>query len=139
VPTGRLAATLMDSQPSAGRESDNGQLQGNPLFVKDIILTCVRWMKMALARDWLRQRAIVGREAAMRLLGRRALSGQASHWTEQAYDSLYPLYDPDLELIEPRERPCEMLAMHWDFWDERGRDWLQGIDATDWDHYLSSG
>jgi hypothetical protein len=97
-----------------------------------------RWMKMALARHRLHQWAIVGREAAMRLLGRRALSGQAPQGTEQAYDVLLPLYDPALELIEPRERPSEMLAMNWDFWSERGKDWLQGKDATDWDHYPSS-
>jgi hypothetical protein len=97
-----------------------------------------QWMRMALATFWLHQRAIVGREAAMRLLGRRALSGQAPRWAEQAYDVLYPLYDPALELIEPRARPCEMLAMNWDFWGERGKDWLEGKDATDWDHYPSS-
>jgi len=97
-----------------------------------------QWMRMALATFWLHQRAIVGREAAVRLLGRRALSGRAPRWAEQAYDSLYPLYDPALELIEPRERPSEMLAMNWDFWGERGKDWLQGKEATDWDHYPSS-
>jgi hypothetical protein len=97
-----------------------------------------QWMRMALARLWLSPRAIVGREAAMRLLGRRALSGQAGRGAEQAYDLLYPLYDQALELIEPRERPCEMLAMNWDFWGERGKDWLQGLDATDWNHYPSS-
>jgi hypothetical protein len=97
-----------------------------------------QWMSMALARFLLHQRAIMGREAAMRLLGRCALSGQAPAWAEQAYDYLYPLYDPTLELIEPRERPCEMLAMNWEFWSERGKEWLQGKDATDWDHYPSS-
>jgi hypothetical protein len=51
---------------------------------------------------------------------------------------LYPVYDPDLELTEPRERPSEMLAMNWDFWGERGKDWLQGKGATEWDHYPSS-
>ncbi len=25
--------------------------------------------------------------------------------------------------------------MNWDFWGEHGKDWLQGKDATDWDHY----
>jgi hypothetical protein len=97
-----------------------------------------RWMRMALARHWLHQRALVGREVAMRLLGRRALSGQAGRGAEQAYDFFYPLYDPALELIEPRERPSEMLAMNWDFWGERGKDWLQGLDATDWNHYPTS-
>ncbi len=97
-----------------------------------------QWMRMALASSWLCPRVIVGREAAMRLLGRRALSGQAPRWAEQAYDVLYPLYDPALELIEPRERPSEMLAMNWDLWSERGKDWLQGKDATAWDHYPSS-
>jgi hypothetical protein len=74
----------------------------------------------------------------MRLLERCALLGQAPRWAEQAYDVLYPLYDPALELIEPRERPSEMLAMNWDLWSERVKDWLQGKDATDWDHYPSS-
>ena len=74
----------------------------------------------------------------MRLLGRRALSGQAPRWVEQAYDVLYPLYDPALELIKPRERPFEMGAMNWDFWGEHGKAWLQGKDATDWDHYPST-
>src|SRR5262245_46358311 len=97
-----------------------------------------QWMTMALASHWLHQRALVGREAAMRLLGRRALSGQAPRWAEQGYDILLPLYDPALELIEPRERPSEMHAMNWDFCGERGNDWLQGKDATDWDHYPSS-
>jgi hypothetical protein len=73
----------------------------------------------------------------MRLLGRLALSGLAGRGAEQAYDFLYPLYDPALELIKPRERPSEMLAMNWDFWGERGKDWLQGKEATDWDHCSS--
>jgi hypothetical protein len=110
---------------------------GKSTLVKDD-LRLQQWMKMALARHWLSQRAIVGREAAMRLLGRRALSGRVPRWMERAYDSLCPLYDPALELIEPRGRPSEMLAMNWDFWGERGKDWLQGKDATDWDHYPSS-
>ena len=36
-----------------------------------------QWMTMASARHWRLQRAIVGREAVMRLFGRHALSGQA--------------------------------------------------------------
>ena len=28
--------------------------------------------------------------------------------------------------------------MNWDFWGERGKDWLQGKDAADWDDYPSS-
>jgi hypothetical protein len=74
----------------------------------------------------------------MRLLGRQALTGHAGRGWEQAYDLLYPLYAPALELLEPKERPSEMLAMNWDFWGERGKDWLQGKDATNWDHYPSS-
>jgi hypothetical protein len=97
-----------------------------------------RWRLKALATFQLHPRAIVGREAAMRLFGRRALSGQAPRWAEQAYDVLFPVYDPDLELTEPRERPSEMLAMNWDFWGERGKDWLQGRGATEWNHYPSS-
>ena len=36
----------------------------------------------------------------MRLLGRQALTGHAGRGWEQAYDLLYPLYDPALELLE---------------------------------------
>lgn len=94
-----------------------------------------RWMRMALTKFWLNQRGILGREATMRLLGRRALSSQSPPGAEEAYDFLYPLYDPALELAEPNERPREMLAINWDLWGQPGSDWLQGKDATDWDHY----
>jgi hypothetical protein len=97
-----------------------------------------QWMSMSLAKSWMHQRVIVGREAAMRVLGRRALSGQTPYGAEQAYDFLYPLYDQALELIEPKERPREMLAISWDLWGQPGKDWLQGKNATDWDHYPSS-
>lgn len=95
------------------------------------------WVRMALAISWLYPRAIIGREAAMRLLGRRTLSGQAHLGSEQNYDFFFPLYDPALELIRPRERPCEMLAMNWDFLSDRGEEWRQGKDAADWNHYPS--
>lgn len=97
-----------------------------------------RWMRMALAKLWLHQRAIVGREAVVRLLGRRVLSGQAPSWAEGDYDMFFPLYDPALELVEPRERPREMLAMNWDLGGQPRKDWLQGQDAADWDRYPSS-
>jgi hypothetical protein len=44
---------------------------GKSTLVKDD-LRLKQWMRMALASSWQRQRVIVGREAAMRLLGRRA-------------------------------------------------------------------
>jgi hypothetical protein len=47
---------------------------------------------MVRARFWLRSRAIIGREAAMRALGIRALSGRAPHGAEEVYDALYPIY-----------------------------------------------
>ncbi len=97
-----------------------------------------QWMRMALAKLWLHQRAIVGREAVVRLLGRRVLSGQAPSWAEGDYDLFFPLYDPALELVEPRERPREMLAMNWDLGGQPRKDWLQGQDAADWDCYPSS-
>lgn len=97
-----------------------------------------QWMRMALAKMWLHQRAIVGREAAMRLLGRRVLSNQAPSWAEEDYDLLFPLYDPALELVEAQERTREMLAMNWELGAQARRDWLQGKDAADWDHYPTS-
>jgi hypothetical protein len=94
-----------------------------------------QWRRLALVRFWLSPRAIVGREAVLRMLGRRALSGQAPSGSDQAYDSLYPVYDPDLELIAPRERPPELLTMNWAFGDQHRKDWLQGKYAAEWDHY----
>lgn len=94
-----------------------------------------RWMKLALAKFWLSQRAIIGREAAMRLLGRRALTGRAKDGAEDAYDFLYPIYDPALELATPHERPLEMKALDWDLWDERGKKWLTGEGGSDWENY----
>jgi len=97
-----------------------------------------KWLEMALSRHWLNPSVILGREAALRLLGRRALSGQAPLRMEQEYDSFFPLYDPVLELIVPLERPSEMLAMNWDLFDESRKDWLSGKGAADWNHYPKS-
>ncbi len=96
-----------------------------------------RWMRLALAKFWLSQRAMIGREAAMRLLGRRALTGRAQNGAEDAYDFLYPIYDPVLELSTPIERPNEMKALDWDLWDERGKKWLTGEGGSDWESYPS--
>jgi hypothetical protein len=96
------------------------------------------WMQRANAKHWLHQRAIVGREAAMRLLGERALSGSVRPGAEQAYDLLYPLYDPALEMIQPSERPPEQTTMNWDLFDQRGKSWLQGEGGADWGHYPHS-
>jgi hypothetical protein len=97
-----------------------------------------RWMKLVLARFWLNPRAIVGREAAMRVLGRRSLSGQAPPGAEKSYDYLYPIYDPELELRQPIERPVELSAMDWDLWDDHGKAWLRGEKADSWNDYPES-
>lgn len=94
-----------------------------------------RWMKLALAKFWLGQRAFIGREAAMRLLGRRALTGRAKNGAEDAYDFLYPAYDPVIELSNPIERPAEMKALDWDLWDKQGKKWLKGEGGSTWDSY----
>jgi hypothetical protein len=94
-----------------------------------------QWMRLALAKFWLSQRAIVGREAAMRLLGRRALTGRAKEGAEEAYDFLYPMYDPALELSSPVERPVEMKAMDWEMMDEQSKKWLAGEGGSEWESY----
>ena len=96
------------------------------------------WMKLVMARFWLNPRAIVGREAAMRVLGRRSLSGQAPSGAEKSYDCLYPIYDPELELIQGVERPVEMRAMDWDLLDDRAKAWLRGENADSWTDYPES-
>lgn len=97
-----------------------------------------RWVRLALARFWLKQRAIVGREAAMRVLGRRTLSGQVPFKAEQYYDFFYPIYAPELELIQAVERPVELRAMDWRLWEDRGKAWLRGENADSWSDYPES-
>lgn len=47
-----------------------------------------RWRSAVRARFWLSTLAIAGREAALRILGMRALSGQAPKGVDSAYDLL---------------------------------------------------
>lgn len=97
-----------------------------------------RWMNLVLARFWLDPRAILGREAAMRVFGRRSLSGQVPPGAEEAYDSFYPIYDPHLELCQPTERPAELTAMEWRISGGEGQAWLSGERADSWGDYPES-
>jgi hypothetical protein len=97
-----------------------------------------RWVRLVLARFWLNPRVIVGREAAMRVLGRWSLTGQAPSGAEQSYDYIYPIYDPELELIRAVERPVELRAMDWDLRDEHKKAWLRGENADSWNDYPES-
>ena len=94
-----------------------------------------QWMRLVLARFWLNPSAIVGREATMRLLGKRSLSGQAIPGAEQSYDYLYPIYDPQLELRQAVERPIELRAMDWNLMDNHAEAWLKGDNADSWSDY----
>jgi len=94
-----------------------------------------RWVKLALARIWLLPRGFVGREAAMRVLGRRALSGEAPSGAEHAYDYLYPIYDPKIELSQAFERPVELRAMDWERLNDYGKAWRSGENADSWGDY----
>ena len=96
------------------------------------------WMNQVLARQKLNPRAIIGREAAMRVLGRRSLSGQVPSGAEQTYDYFYPIYDSKLELCQPIERPVELQAMEWDLWDAQREAWLKGENANSWSDYPES-
>ena len=97
-----------------------------------------RWMSLLLARFWLSPRAIIGREAAMHVFGRRSLSGQVPPGAEVEYDSFYPIYDPQLELHQPIDRPLELQAMEWRFTANDRKAWLQGAGASEWSHYPDS-
>ena len=96
------------------------------------------WVKRVLAGRWLAPRAIIGREAAMRLLGIRSLSDESLAGSGQTYDFLYPSYDPALELYRPDERSAELAAMDWDFLGEGGKGWLNGQKADNWTDYPES-
>jgi hypothetical protein len=97
-----------------------------------------RWMRQLLARFWLNPRAIIGREAAMRVFGRSALSGQVPAGAEAAYDYFYPIYDRHLELYRPIERPREFQAMEWRISGGEGRAWREGANANNWSEYPQS-
>ena len=97
-----------------------------------------RWMSLLLVRSCLKPHAIIGREAAMRVFGRRSLSGQVPRGAEVAYDKFSPIYDPQLELLQPITRPTELQAMEWRFTADDGEAWRQGSDASDWSHYPES-
>ena len=97
-----------------------------------------RWIKLVLARFWLQTRVLIGREAAMRVLGRRALSGEAPSSAERAYDYLYPIYDPEPELCQAVERPAELRALDDELWNDRGKAWLRGENADSWNNYPDS-
>jgi hypothetical protein len=94
-----------------------------------------RWMKLIRARHWLKPSVIVGRDAAMRVLGRRALTGQTSERVGLNYDALYPIYDPQLDLIQPVERPGELRAMEGEMFGKKKESWLKGVDGGEWAHY----
>ena len=97
-----------------------------------------RWVRRLLVRFWLNPGAIVGREAAMRVAGRKSLSGRVAAGAEARYDSFYPIYDPQLEVHEPIERPRELEAMEWKSTANDREDWYHGKGADDWGHYPNS-
>ncbi len=97
-----------------------------------------RWIRLLLVRFWLSPRAILGREAAMRVFGRQSLSGRVEPGAEARYDSFYPIYDPQLEVHQPTERPLELQAMEWRFTADDGEAWRQGTGAGEWSHYPDS-
>lgn len=93
------------------------------------------WAASSRGSFALRPRALVGREAAMRLLGRYALEGVGPEWVERGYDLLIPLYDPALEMLIPVERPSELSALSWKFMDEREKAWKEGEGGDEWNSY----
>jgi hypothetical protein len=93
------------------------------------------WIKLVRARFWLNPRAIIARESGMRVLGVRALSDRAPAGTEEAYDALYPVYDPRLELFCMIERPPELRALEWSVSDQNRKSWLSGEGGDTWSAY----
>jgi hypothetical protein len=96
-----------------------------------------RWMRRFHVKHWLNPRAIVGRDAAMRVFGRRSLSGQIPRGAEDVYDELAPIYDRRLELHEPLDRPPEFTALKWGLSSGEQEDWINGLN-TEWTDYPDS-
>ena len=57
---------------------------------------------------------------------------------EAAYDYFYPIYDPQLELCQPIERPPELQAMEWRITGDEEGAWRQGAGADKWSDYPDS-
>lgn len=93
------------------------------------------WKRAFLTNFMFKDRVIIGREAAMMVLGMCTLTGNAPPKAESSYDAFFPLYDPKLELIEPIERPTGMEAMEWRFHNDSGKKWLAGENADSWHNY----
>ena len=96
------------------------------------------WKNLLLTNFWLNPQAIIGREAAMQVFGKRSLSGQVPPGAEDVYDHFYPIYDPRLEFHQPTERPPELQAMEWRFNTKDEDAWRQGAGAGEWSHYPDS-
>lgn len=94
-----------------------------------------RWRQSSFASAWQRPRAAIGRAAAMRVLGRYALEGRGPDGAEEAYDHLFPLYDPVLDWRMPVERPVELRALEWGLMDDRQKAWAEGENAGAWSQY----
>ena len=54
------------------------------------------------------------------------------------YDSLYPIYDPELELHQPTDRPLEFKPSEWPSGTEDQNAWYEGVGAREWSHYPDS-
>jgi hypothetical protein len=97
-----------------------------------------RWLGRALTKFWLRPRALIGRSAALALLGRHALTGRAPEGGEESYDMLFPIYDGSLEDVAFNERPIELRAFDWNVVGPEEKAWRQGLNANDWRHCPAS-
>ena len=93
------------------------------------------WAASSRGSFALRPRALVGREAVMRLFGRYALEGVGPEWAERGYNLFIPLYDPALEMLVPVERPSELSALNWKFMDESEKAWKEGEGGDEWNSY----
>ena len=97
-----------------------------------------RWSSQLHVRMRLNPRVIIGREAAMRIVGRRALISEGPSIIESGYDNSYPIYDARLELHQPSARPSEFQAMEWRSNSNDENAWCQGAGARNWNHYPDS-
>ncbi len=96
-----------------------------------------RWTRHSAAARPLLPRAMIGRNALMKLLGRHTMEGSGPDGAEEAYDGLHPLYDAAVESVRPAERPPELETLDWSFMDSRKEEWAVGAEADDWSHYPS--
>jgi hypothetical protein len=93
------------------------------------------WVSSVHSAFWFDVRALIGREASMRLLGSYARSALIPAGVDRAYDVFHPIYDAQIDLLRPQQLPVEFGAADWLSEDSERNAWAEGTQADSWTSY----